>query len=98
MINVVVTLDVEPGHLERLLRAMEVNVRASRLEPGCVQFDVSHASEANRIVMFETYVDRAAFDLHRRSDHCTAWFEASREGVRAREASVGELLWPDAWR
>lgn len=52
-------------------RAVDDNARASvRDEPGCRRFDVLEpAGERDRVVLYEIYDDRAAFDAHLASAH-----------------------------
>ena len=46
------------------------HVQATRAESGCVHFIVSRSEkEPDRFVLFEQYVDEAAFDAHRTSSH-----------------------------
>lgn len=54
------------------------------IEPGCLRFDVLEPSvhgKTHRVVLYEIYTDRAAFDLHLASGHFKAFDAASRDMV-----------------
>lgn len=55
------------AEVAEILRQLTV---ASRQEPGCVSY-VPHQAEGNpdTVVLYEQYVDDAAQDVHRRSEH-----------------------------
>ena len=68
----VLTVDMEiiPGQIEALKKAIEENSAASIKEPGCRQFHVvSLASDPNRVFLYEVYDDEAAFKAHRATEH-----------------------------
>jgi len=46
------------------------HVAETRVEPGCLQFTVNRSTDdPERFVLYEQYVDEAAFELHRLSPH-----------------------------
>ena len=63
---IVVDFRLKPGAKAAFLRLINDNARAScREERGCRRFDVlAVPSEADRIVLYEIYDGRAAFDAH----------------------------------
>ena len=76
-------------------------VGPSRLEPGCLFFDVLFDAEDPLLVRFyEAYVDKAAFDTHLAAPHTRAWAEAcmpwvDRSSVRLPESeSLGRDVAP----
>ena len=82
---------LKPGSLADFRRLIDENARTScREEPGCRRFDVLEpAGESDRIVLYEIYDDRAAFDAHVKTRHFARFNEASAALVAAK--SVTEL-------
>ena len=68
---IMVDFRLKPGVKSAFRRLIDDNARAScRDEPGCRRFDVMESpSEADRIVLYEIYDDRAAFDAHLATAH-----------------------------
>ena len=66
---------------------------ATRLEPGCVRFDVARANEATNVfVLYEEYVDQTALDTHLATEH---FDRLGRNGVRVlAQERVGHLCHP----
>ena len=57
----------ESDTVEEILRRM---APLSRAEPGCLQYEVhGQADDPNTFVLFERYVDEAAFEAHTASPH-----------------------------
>lgn len=86
---IVVDFRVKPGAAPAFLHLINENARAScRDEPGCQRFDVLAAhSEPDRIVLYEIYDDRAAFDAHIRTSHFARFNEASAPLVAEKKVS-----------
>jgi quinol monooxygenase YgiN len=76
---IIVDFRLKPGARADFLRLINENARAScREEPGCQRFDVlATQTDADRIVLYEIYDDRAAFDAHLRTRHFASFNEAS---------------------
>ncbi|MGE0239718.1 MAG: putative quinol monooxygenase, partial [Parvibaculaceae bacterium] len=62
---------LKPGSKAEFRRAIDANARAScRDEPGCSRFDVVEPQgDADRILLYEIYDDRAAFEEHLKTPH-----------------------------
>ncbi len=76
---VVPEFHVEAGNLAAFLQAAEADARASlALEAGCLQFDVvvQAGDPLTKVVFYEVYTDRAAFDAHLETPHLAAFREA----------------------
>jgi quinol monooxygenase YgiN len=59
----------KPDHerqVETVLRGM---VAQTRLEPGCLLYDLYRAQAGNSLHLFEVYRDRTAVDAHRATEH-----------------------------
>ncbi|MBX6321000.1 MAG: antibiotic biosynthesis monooxygenase [Rhodospirillaceae bacterium] len=76
---IIVEFRLAPGAREELLRLIADNANASvREEPGCRRFDVlTPVGEPDRVVLYEIYDDRAAFEAHLRTSHFLRFNEAS---------------------
>src|SRR6267154_846096 len=63
---VIGTIEVKPGTREEVLQAMLAHRKRSlRDEPGTLQFEVLVPNDdANKILLFELYVDTQAFEAH----------------------------------
>lgn len=70
---------VGADRLEAFLMAARADAEASLAgEPGCLQFDVFVDREAApaRVMFYEVYADRAAFDAHLETPHLAAFRKA----------------------
>jgi quinol monooxygenase YgiN len=76
---IVVDFRIKPGRMADFRRLIDDNARASvRDEPGCSRFDVcADRKDPNRILLYEIYDDRAAFDAHLKTPHFASFNAAS---------------------
>jgi (4S)-4-hydroxy-5-phosphonooxypentane-2,3-dione isomerase len=83
---IIVEFRLVPGSLEKLLHLIDDNANASvRDEPGCQRFDVlTPTGEKDRVVLYEIYDDRAAFEAHLRTPHFARFNEASAALIAGR--------------
>ena len=70
---------LKPGGQAEFRRLIDENARASvRADPGCRRCDVLEPpKEKDRVVLYEIYDDRAAFELHLKSAHFASFNSAS---------------------
>jgi autoinducer 2-degrading protein len=68
---VVVEFQLKPGARSQFRALIDANADASvKNEPGCLQFDVLEPEdEGDRVLLYEIYSDKAAFDAHLRTGH-----------------------------
>ncbi|WGF87575.1 putative quinol monooxygenase [Marinivivus vitaminiproducens] len=87
---------IKPEGRERFRELIVENATRSREdEPGCRQFDVTQdPKNPNRIVLYEVYDDRAAFDAHVASSHYALFDEASSGLVTSKLVTVLERIDP----
>jgi len=92
---VMVDFRLKPGTSDRFRQLIDENARASvRDEAGCRQFDVVvPEGQADRIVLYEIYDDRAAFDAHMKTPHFASFDAASRDLVASKEVTLGRLAY-----
>ena len=76
---VVVEFQLKPGSRAQFRKLIDVNADASvRDEPGCLQFDVLEPEgDSDRVLLYEIYADRAAFDAHLKTEHFHVFNSAS---------------------
>jgi quinol monooxygenase YgiN len=70
MLGVVATLKVKPG-MEQQFEAVakELVARVNADEPGCKLYALHHGEAPDTYVFMERYVDQAAVEAHRASEH-----------------------------
>jgi (4S)-4-hydroxy-5-phosphonooxypentane-2,3-dione isomerase len=85
---VVVEFHLKEGVRSQFRRLIDANADASvRSEPGCVQFDVLEPEgDGDRVLLYEVYMDKAAFDEHRQTEHFRTF--ASQSEVLCLKKSV----------
>ncbi len=71
MYVVVVFLEAEPGHQEKLSDALRVHAKTSlEREPGCQRYDISvDPLEGAAFLLYQVYTDEAAHLAHRELPH-----------------------------
>jgi quinol monooxygenase YgiN len=87
---IAVDFKIKPGQMADFRKLIDDNARASvRDEPGCRRFDVcANRKDADRVLLYEIYDDRAAFDAHLKTKHFAVFNEASAALVA--DKTVGE--------
>jgi len=85
---------LKPGSKAQFRRAIDVNARAScKTEKGCRRFDVVEPrDEPDRIVLYEIYDDRAAFEEHLKTPHLARFEAASTALVTKKTVVAGDLV------
>jgi quinol monooxygenase YgiN len=85
---------LKPGAKAEFRRAIDDNAKAScRTERGCSRFDVVEPREnADRILLYEIYDDRAAFEEHLKTSHLAAFEAASNHLVTKKTVIAGDLV------
>jgi quinol monooxygenase YgiN len=70
MLGVVATLKVKPG-MEKQFEtvAKELVAKVNATEPGCKLYALHHGEVPGTYVFMERYVDQAAVEAHRASEH-----------------------------
>ena len=91
---ILVDFRLKAGSKAAFRRLIDENALAScRDEPGCRRFDVLEtAGDADRILLYEIYDDRAAFDAHMRTRHFALFNEASAALVADKKVMEWNLV------
>lgn len=72
-----VHVQVVPGQEQAFLRFTLQNQAKSRLEPGCIRFDVLQDPQvSNRFILYELFESADAAKAHKHTDHYLAWRQA----------------------
>lgn len=93
MYAVVVEFVIKPERAAGFRRAVVANARASlEGEGGCHRFDVCLSpSDPGRILLYELYTDRAAFDHHLAAPHYLEFDLQTKPWVERKTVSFWEL-------
>ncbi|MCR6673971.1 putative quinol monooxygenase [Devosia ginsengisoli] len=93
VIYVIATFRLRPGALEPFVEAAYALIDVARRDPGCIYYDL-HASvtDPDRVMCFEQWQDRPAFDHHLATPAVTA-FNTAIEGLVL--SSKVEIIHPD---
>ena len=78
MITVVAQYVARTGEGDTVASVLARHAVATRDEPGCIQFVAYRSShEADRFLLYEQYVDEAAFSAHRATPHFQSYVEGA---------------------
>lgn len=91
---ILVDFRLKPGAKHEFRRLIDANARDScRIEPGCRRFDVLELpSDADRILLYEIYDDRTAFEDHLKTFHYDLFNRRSAEHVTEKQVTVCDLV------
>lgn len=91
---VIVAFRLKPNTRRVFRRLVDANAIASvRSEPGCRRFDVLEPKgEDDRIVLYEIYRDRAAFEEHLKTAHFAAFDAAVADLVAEKTVNDYHLM------
>jgi quinol monooxygenase YgiN len=91
---IVVTFQIKSQYVEPFVARVQQQASDSlRLEEGCHQFDVL-IDETNPaiVVLYETYTDAKAFDVHRATSHFADFNEVVTPWIASKEVRRLKLL------
>jgi quinol monooxygenase YgiN len=63
-------------------RMLPEHIRLSRLEPGCLSFNVDPTDDPMVWQLDESFADRAAFEAHQARTRASAWYAATAHLTR----------------
>ena len=101
MYIIIVPIQIKEGHKQAFVEAMLDDAKGSlNNEPGCLRFDVvQDAGDANRIWLYEVYVDEAAFQAHLQAPHFIKWRDTVKdwraEGIQGATRGSHNIWPPD---
>ena len=69
-------LGIPEERMASVMAALPIHLELTRMEPGCIEFDVSQsATVEGRLLVSELFEDQAAFEAHQRRTAASAWAE-----------------------
>ena len=91
---IVVDFRIKPGQTAAFRKLIDENARASvENETGCSRFDVcADRKDPDRILLYEIYDDRAAFDAHLKTPHFAVFNEKSAPLVAGKSVMECDLV------
>jgi len=91
---IIVEFTLKPGSGPQFRALIDENATMScATEAGCRRFDVLVPKDsADRVVLYEIYDDRAAFEAHTKTAHFKIFDEASRSLVVDKRVDVLDLV------
>ena len=99
MYVIVAPIQIKEGHRKAFIEAMLDDAKGSvNNEPGCLRFDViQDGADANRIWLYEVYVDKAAFQAHLKAPHFIKWRDTVKDWFAEAPKGAGSgssNIWP----
>jgi len=98
MSSFVVTVDfrVKSGKAEVFRQLITENAQRSlKTEPGCQQFDVVLPNDQpDRVFLYERYVNKAAFEAHKRMPHFLQFDRETADLVEIKNIATGRRHFP----
>jgi quinol monooxygenase YgiN len=95
---VVVDFHLKPGTRSQFRSLIDANADASvKNEPGCLQFDVLEPEgEGDRVMLYEIYASKAAFDAHLQTEHFRVFASASETLCLRKSVARGDVVFSGA--
>ncbi|MGN6134347.1 MAG: putative quinol monooxygenase [Aureliella sp.] len=90
---VCVTFSIKHEHIEQFREAVRLQAKNSlEKESWCHQFDVcTDPTDPTKVLLYETYDDRAAFDKHRQTDHFAQFSLKVADWVADKQLGVWDI-------
>jgi quinol monooxygenase YgiN len=77
MLTIIADYQSYPGKGDDVAAILGMHVTRTRAESGCSQFLVNRSDDdPDRFVLYEQYVDEAAFEWHRQTQHFRDYIES----------------------
>ncbi len=78
MIRLAGYFDVPLAQIDDMREALDLHVKLSRAEPGCLIFEVTpDPFVPGRFTVAEAFIDRAAFESHKSRTKASDWWKVS---------------------
>lgn len=91
-IAIIADFTTHPDSFDAFLERMKVHAAASREEPGCLRFDIVIPRKGeNRVMLYELYADKDAFDAHAGTDRIKAHREATADMLAERKLHICDM-------
>jgi quinol monooxygenase YgiN len=99
MFGIFASIMVKPEYRKQFLSTIQDTAgRSVQEENGCVRFDLyQDKDQENRYVLYEVYVDEAAFEFHLTTPHARRAMEGSKTWAEGPfDVTRAESIYPDA--
>ncbi len=91
MLYLIATLKIKPGSLPAIMEAVRPCIRDTRLETGCISYDLHQSvTDENTLVFVERWTDRESLEAHFETPHLKAWRDAGEEYFLDRKIEIIE--------
>ncbi len=89
MIFVIATLRIKPGSLPSVIEAAQPCLAATRLEQGCISYDLhANVTDPETVVFVERWATRDALSKHFEMPHLKAWRDAGGPHIVSRTVEI----------
>lgn len=89
MIFLIATLRIKPGSFPAVLEAVKPCLVATRLEHGCLSYDLHvNVTDPEELVFIERWESQAALDAHFEAPHLKAWRTAGGPHMVSRKIEI----------
>lgn len=97
-IAIVVEFEIVAASKAALISIIRAHARRTKAEePGCIRFDIlepvdeAGKKSADRLMLFELYRDKDAFDAHRASPNLPRFFADTKSYIKSRRATFADV-------
>ncbi len=89
MIFLIATLRIKPGSLPAIIEAVAPCLSATRLEAGCISYDLhANVTDPEELVFVERWETREALRAHFATEHLKAWRDAGGPHMVSRKIEI----------
>lgn len=89
MIYLIAELTIAKGSLPKIIDEARVCIKATREEPGCIEYDFYQSqSNENKMVFVERWETREALDAHFTTSHLLRWRDVLTPHMEHRHIQV----------
>ena len=80
-VAIIVEATIVPERVDEFLKVIEEDAKGSRLEEGCLQFDVLRSqNDSNIFYFYEVYSSQEAVEFHKKQPHFALWTKFKESG------------------
>jgi (4S)-4-hydroxy-5-phosphonooxypentane-2,3-dione isomerase len=94
-----ITVHIKPEHIKEFIEISREVLVMSRIEPGCLWFDLVHSEkEKGMFLFYQAYENEADFQAHLSQTYVRKWLEKTQplmRGERGVEYPSHYMVYPD---
>lgn len=81
-LTIVANIHAKAGQEQRVFNALEKLVEPTRMESGCIQYDLHRDNDdPAHFLFYETWENRDLWQAHKHTAHIAAYLEATKDGL-----------------